>query len=116
MEERDFSSSRSAFAKEVLLGHGRIWIIALVSAVFFADDFSEKFIKPRVCPEVWTKYWEWLTVIGSLPIYVWAIAVLLILLVGVIESSFRLYGGARRRGDQAILALENYKTRQLELT
>ena len=90
MEEKDYSSSRIGFAKAVLWGPLRGGIIVLVSAVFFADDFAEHFIKPRVDPGIWKRYWEWLTVIGSWPIGLWAIIVLLILIVGVIESGFRL--------------------------
>jgi hypothetical protein len=116
MDDKDYSSSRVAFGWAVLWGHARLWIIALFSAVFLADNLAEKFIKPRVSREIWKKNWEWLTAIGSGPIYLWGIVVALILLVGTIESSFRLYRASRRREDLAVSRVREYETPRLELS
>lgn len=116
MEEKDYSANRWGFFRAGLSGHAWLWIAGIVSVVFFAGDFSERFIKPKVSPDVWTSRLEWLTAIGSWPTYVWAIIVLFVLLAGSLETSFRLYRAARRRGDDAIAVFENYRIKQLELT
>src|SRR5260370_31018801 len=107
--------NRLQFCKAVLLKP--VWVVVLVvcTVVCNSDSISGKVIKPNVSPEAWKKleavamttHWHW---------YVWAIGALLIMLVGAIETAYRLYKAAREKEQKAVAALENYKTRQLELT
>jgi hypothetical protein len=106
---------RSQFYEEVLLKPGWLAVLAAWSVLSNSDTISEKFIKPVVSPETWKK-WESILMTTNWPWYVWLIGALAIVLVGAVETGYRLYRTARERGDKAILDFETYKTRQLELT
>lgn len=54
--------------------------------------------------------------IGTWPWYIWLIGALFILFIGAVESAWRLFKAARGGEQKAITDLQNYKTRQLELT
>jgi hypothetical protein len=106
---------RSQFYKEVLFKPGWLAVLAAWSIVSNSDTITEKFIKPFVAPETWKK-WESIFITTNWPWYVWLIGASVIVLLGAVETGFRLYRAARQRGDKAILDFEAYRTRQLELS
>jgi len=106
---------RASYYRRVLLNTLWLVVLGVWSLVLLIDDIAGKIVKPRVSDAAWKKL-EWLTVIGAWPLYIWALGVLVILLIGATEVGYRLYREARKRGDKAIADFEYYKTGRLEVT
>src|SRR5689334_22652267 len=87
-------TNRSQYYKQVLLKPGWLAYLTAWSVISNSDTISEKIIKPNISTETWKKMesyllttaWHW---------YVWAIGALLIVLVGAIQSGYRLYKAAQ---------------------
>jgi hypothetical protein len=79
-----------------------LWLVLAAWAIVSnRDTVAESIIKPFVSPEFWAR-WGWLTVTANWPWYVWVIGSLLILVVAVAETSYRLY----RRKELELIELQ----------
>lgn len=110
-EPKPPACGRWRFYGKILFRPASWSVLVAWSVLSNSETISGKLIKPLVSPEFWAKV-ERVFTTQNWPIWVWAIGALVILLAGVLDSSYVSYSSAQSR----IADLEGYQKPQLRLS